>query len=73
MLYLVDMTLASHTRTPEEGVDFISNLILPTLAAGRELEAKGTIVAGGLKPAGNRLALAASPADSRDPELKGRA
>lgn len=49
MDYLVDMTLASHTRTPEEGLDFISTLILPTLAACRDLETKGIIVGGGLK------------------------
>lgn len=49
MDYLVDMTLASHTRTPEEGIDFIATLVLPTLAACKELEGKGIIVGGGLK------------------------
>ncbi len=49
MLYLVDMTLASHPKTPEEGLDLITVSVLPTLAASKELEAKGIIVAGGLK------------------------
>jgi muconolactone delta-isomerase len=49
MRYLVDMTLAAHTRTPQEGIDFITTLILPTLAVGKELEEKGIILAGGPK------------------------
>ncbi len=49
MLYLVDMSLASHPKTPEEGLDLITISILPTLAASKELEAKGIIVAGGVK------------------------
>lgn len=49
MQYLVDMTLASHTRTPQEGIEFITVYVLPTLAAAKELEEKGIIVAGGLK------------------------
>ena len=49
MLYLVDMTLASYTKTPQEGIEFITNLILPTLAAAKELEMNGIIAGGGLK------------------------
>jgi muconolactone delta-isomerase len=49
MLYLVDMTLASHPKTPQKGIDLITISVLPTLAAAKELEAKGIIVAGGLK------------------------
>jgi muconolactone delta-isomerase len=49
MLYLVDMTVASHPKTPQEGLDLITISVLLALTAAKELEAKGIIVAGGLK------------------------
>ncbi len=49
MLYLVDMSLASGPKTPQEGIELITALLLPTLAAAKELEKKGIIVAGGPK------------------------
>lgn len=49
MNYLVQMTLASPHRpaVPQEGVDFIEQVILPTLALCNKLQAEKKILAGG--------------------------
>ena len=49
MQYLVDMKLRSPlgNLSPAEGVQFIENIIFPTLERCRSLASEGTIVAGG--------------------------
>jgi muconolactone delta-isomerase len=49
MNYLVQMRLANSSRpaTPQEGIAFIEQFILPTLELCKELEAERKILAGG--------------------------
>lgn len=47
MNYLVQSKIASRPATPEEGIVFIEDLILPTLELCKKLEAEKKIVAGG--------------------------
>lgn len=49
MNYLVQMKLADSSRpnTQQEGIDFLEQNILPTLALCKKLEANGKILAGG--------------------------
>ncbi len=47
MNYLVDLKLAERPTTPQEGVIFIEQGILPTLELCKKLEAQKKIVAGG--------------------------
>jgi muconolactone delta-isomerase len=47
MNYLVQLTLANRPANPQEGVAFIEQFILPTLAQCKKLEAERKIVAGG--------------------------
>jgi muconolactone delta-isomerase len=49
MKYLVQMKLANSSRpaTPQEGIVFIEQVILPTLELCRKLEAEKRIIAGG--------------------------
>lgn len=49
MKYLVQMKLASSSRpaTPQEGIAFIEQIILPTLELCKKLEAEKRIIAGG--------------------------
>lgn len=58
MNYLVQMKLANSSRptTPQEGIAFIEQFILPTLERCKKLEAAGTILAGG--PTSGAVALA---------------
>jgi muconolactone delta-isomerase len=56
MNYLVQLKLASRPDTPEEGIIFIEQVILPTLEMCKRLEAEKRIVAGG--PLSGAIALA---------------
>jgi muconolactone delta-isomerase len=56
MNYLVQLKLASRPDTPQEGIVFIEQFILPTLELCKRLEADKRIVAGG--PLGGAIALA---------------
>jgi muconolactone delta-isomerase len=56
MNYLVQLKLASRPDTPQEGIVFIEQFILPTLALCKRLEADKRFVAGG--PLGGAIALA---------------
>jgi muconolactone delta-isomerase len=58
MRYLVQMKIADTARptTPQEGVSFIEQFVLPTLAACKRLEAENKILAGG--PVGGAIAIA---------------
>jgi hypothetical protein len=58
MHYLVEMTLADSGRssTPEQGLAFIEQYVLPSLELCKELEAKRKIVAGG--PMSGRIGFA---------------
>src|SRR5580704_5901813 len=47
MNYLVQLKLASRPETPQEGIVFIEQFILPTLELCKKLEAEKKIVAGG--------------------------
>jgi muconolactone delta-isomerase len=47
MNYLVQLKLASRPDTPQEGIVFIEQFILPTLDLCKRLEAEKKIVAGG--------------------------
>ncbi len=47
MNYLVQLTLAIRPATPQEGIVFIEQFILPTLELCKKLEAEKKIVAGG--------------------------
>ena len=47
MNYLVQMKLADRPTTPQEGIDFIEQVILPTLELGKKLEDEKKIIAGG--------------------------
>ncbi len=47
MNYLVQLKLADRPTTPQEGIVFIEQFILPTLELCKKLEAEKTIVAGG--------------------------
>jgi len=47
MNYLVQLKLASRPETPQEGIVFIEQFILPTLELCKRLEAEKKIVAGG--------------------------
>lgn len=47
MTYKVDLKLAERPGTPQEGVVFIEQFILPTLELCKKLEAQKKIVAGG--------------------------
>lgn len=47
MNYLVQLKLASRPDTPQEGIVFIEQFILPTLELCKKLEAEKKIVAGG--------------------------
>ena len=55
MNYLVQMKLAHRPATPQEGIAFIEQMILPTLEMCKKLEAGKHIVAGG--PASGAIAL----------------
>jgi hypothetical protein len=59
MRYLVDMRLTSPARpkTPEEGANFIQQVIFPTLALCEKLTSEGKIVAGGPVSGAVRLVL----------------
>ena len=56
MNYLVQLKLASRPDTPQEGIVFIEQFILPTLVLCKRLEAENRIVAGG--PLSGAVALA---------------
>ena len=58
MDFLVEMRLANSARpsTPEEGISFIEQFVLPTLDLCKGLEAEKKIVAGG--PVSGAIALA---------------
>jgi muconolactone delta-isomerase len=56
MNYLVQLKLASRPDTPQEGIVFIEQFILPTLELCKRLEADKRIVAGG--PLSGAIALA---------------
>lgn len=47
MNYLVQMKLADHPASPQEGVVFIEQFILPTLELCKKFEAEKRIIAGG--------------------------
>jgi muconolactone delta-isomerase len=47
MNYLVQLELASRPDTPQDGIVFIEQFILPTLELCKKLEAEKKIVAGG--------------------------
>ena len=47
MNYLVHLKLAERPATPQEGIVFIEQFILPTLELCKKLEAQKKIVAGG--------------------------
>jgi muconolactone delta-isomerase len=47
MNYLVQLKLVSRPNTPQEGIVFIEQFILPTLELCKKLEAEKKIVAGG--------------------------
>ena len=47
MNYLVQLKLASRPETPQEGIVFIEQFILPTLDLCKRLESEKKIVAGG--------------------------
>ena len=47
MLYLAQLKLVSRPDTPQEGIVFIEQFILPTLELCKRLEAEKKIVAGG--------------------------
>jgi muconolactone delta-isomerase len=47
MNYLVQLKLASQPDTPQEGIVFIEQFILPTLELCKRLEAEKKILAGG--------------------------
>ena len=47
MNYLVQLKLADRPTTPQEGIIFIEQVILPTLELCKKLEAEKKIVAGG--------------------------
>lgn len=55
MNYLVQMKLADRPTTPQEGINFIEQVILPTLELLKKLEADQKIVAGG--PVSGAIAL----------------
>jgi hypothetical protein len=55
MNYLVQLKLAERPATPEQGVVFIEQFILPTLELCKKLEAEKKIVAGG--PVSGAIAL----------------
>src|SRR5262245_30269637 len=59
MKYLVEMKLADSGRStnPQDGAVFIERYILPSLAACKELEAAGKILAGGAVAGAIALAL----------------
>ena len=58
MQYLVQMKLADsgHTASPQEGLTFIEQFVLPTLDLCTKLEGEKKILAGG--PVGGAIALA---------------
>lgn len=56
MNYLVQMKLADRPASPQEGIVFIEQVILPTLELCKEFEAEKRIVAGG--PLSGAIALA---------------
>jgi hypothetical protein len=56
MNYLVQLKLASRPDTPQEGIVFIEQFIVPTLELCKRLEADKRIVAGG--PLSGAIALA---------------
>ena len=47
MNYLVELKLANRPASPQEGIVFIEQFILPTLELCKQLEAEKKIVAGG--------------------------
>jgi muconolactone delta-isomerase len=47
MNYLLQMKLADRPATPQEGIVFIEQFVLPTLEICKKLEAENKIVAGG--------------------------
>ncbi|HEV8286255.1 MAG TPA: muconolactone Delta-isomerase family protein [Chitinophagaceae bacterium] len=47
MEYLVEMTQAAFTKTPEEGIAFIEVYVLPTLAYANKLKKERKIIGGG--------------------------
>ena len=47
MNYLVQLKLADRPRSPQEGIAFMEQMILPTLELCKKLEAEKKIVAGG--------------------------
>jgi hypothetical protein len=58
MQYMVQMKLANSSRplTPQQGIGFIEQFILPTLEKCNQLQQEKTILAGG--PVGGAVALA---------------
>ena len=55
MNYLVQLKLADRPTTPQEGIVFVEQVILPTLELCKSLEAEGKIAAGG--PVSGAIAL----------------
>ena len=55
MDYLVEMKLVTRPATPEQGIAFIEQSILPTLELCKKLEAEKKIIAGG--PASGAIAI----------------
>lgn len=55
MIYLVQLKLARRPASPDEGIVFIEQMILPTLELCKKLEAEKKILAGG--PVSGAIAL----------------
>lgn len=68
MTYLVQMKLANSNRpaTPQEGVGFIEQIILPTLELCKKLEAERRIIAGGPVSGSVALSLLVNAESSQD-------
>jgi hypothetical protein len=70
MQYLVEMKLSAPlgNPSPAEGVQFIENVIVPTLERCRSLSSEGTIVAGGPAIGAIRLVFVAEVQNAKELE-----
>ena len=68
MKYLVQMKLANSSRpaTPQEGIAFIEQVILPTLERCKKLEAEGRIISGGVVSGSIALSLLVSAESAQE-------
>ena len=66
MNYLVDLKLAERPATPQEGIVFIEQFILPTLELCKKLEAQKKIVAGGPRSGAIALSLIISAESAQE-------